>query len=83
MSAYAEPPLSRKRCRGFLYSRAMAAGEQIHLHPTAPLAERVLLPGDPGRALALAQSLLRGAAHVQPQPRPVGLHGYRAPTGSR
>jgi uridine phosphorylase len=30
----------------------------IHLHPTAPLAERVLLPGDPGRALALAQRLL-------------------------
>jgi uridine phosphorylase len=30
----------------------------IHLHPTAPLAERVLLPGDPGRALALAQLLL-------------------------
>jgi purine-nucleoside phosphorylase len=30
----------------------------IHLRPTAPLAERVLLPGDPGRALILAQSLL-------------------------
>jgi DeoD family purine-nucleoside phosphorylase len=30
----------------------------LHLRPTAPLAERVLLPGDPGRALALAQSLL-------------------------
>ena len=30
----------------------------IHLHPTAPLAERVLLPGDPGRALRLAQALL-------------------------
>jgi DeoD family purine-nucleoside phosphorylase len=30
----------------------------IHLRPTAPLAERVLLPGDPGRALALAQHLL-------------------------
>jgi uridine phosphorylase len=30
----------------------------IHLRPTAPLAERVLLPGDPGRALALAQELL-------------------------
>jgi DeoD family purine-nucleoside phosphorylase len=30
----------------------------IHLHPTAPLAERVLLPGDPGRALLLAQVLL-------------------------
>jgi DeoD family purine-nucleoside phosphorylase len=30
----------------------------IHIHPTAPLAERVLLPGDPGRALALAGELL-------------------------
>jgi uridine phosphorylase len=30
----------------------------IHLAPTAPLAERVLLPGDPGRALRLAQWLL-------------------------
>jgi uridine phosphorylase len=32
--------------------------EPIHLRPTAELAERVLLPGDPGRALALAQLLL-------------------------
>jgi DeoD family purine-nucleoside phosphorylase len=31
----------------------------IHLRPTATLAERVLLPGDPGRALALAQALLQ------------------------
>jgi uridine phosphorylase len=52
----------------------------IHLHPTAPLAERVLLPGDPGRALALAQSLLQ-------QPRMFnhhrGLWGYTgtAPDG--
>src|SRR6476619_4044766 len=30
----------------------------IHIHPTAELAPRVLLPGDPGRALLLAQSLL-------------------------
>ena len=30
----------------------------IHLQPTAPLADRALLPGDPGRALALAQTLL-------------------------
>lgn len=30
----------------------------IHLHPTAPLAPRVLLPGDPGRALLLAQALM-------------------------
>jgi DeoD family purine-nucleoside phosphorylase len=31
----------------------------IHLHPTTELAERVLLPGDPGRALLLARSLLQ------------------------
>lgn len=30
----------------------------IHLHPTTDLAPRVLLPGDPGRALLLAQTLL-------------------------
>jgi DeoD family purine-nucleoside phosphorylase len=33
----------------------------IGLQPTAELAERVLLPGDPGRALALAESLLEQA----------------------
>jgi len=32
--------------------------QTIHLQPTASLAERVLLPGDPGRALRLAQRLL-------------------------
>jgi DeoD family purine-nucleoside phosphorylase len=32
----------------------------IHLRPTAALADRVLLPGDPGRALLLAQALLDG-----------------------
>ncbi|HEX5146954.1 MAG TPA: hypothetical protein VFV85_08025, partial [Conexibacter sp.] len=30
----------------------------LHVNPTTELAERVLLPGDPGRALLLAQSLL-------------------------
>jgi DeoD family purine-nucleoside phosphorylase len=30
----------------------------VHIHPTAPLAPRALLPGDPGRALTLAQLLL-------------------------
>lgn len=30
----------------------------MHLHPTTDLAPRVLLPGDPGRALMLAQALL-------------------------
>lgn len=39
-------------------SDASTPGEAIHLRPTAALAERVLLPGDPGRALTLAQSLL-------------------------
>ena len=50
-----------------------ARAAAIHLRPTAALAERVLLPGDPGRALALAQSLLE-------QPRMFnhhrGLWGY-------
>jgi uridine phosphorylase len=41
-----------------LESSPVAQHEPIHLRPTAPLAERVLLPGDPGRALALAQALL-------------------------
>jgi uridine phosphorylase len=45
----------------------------LHLRPTAELAERVLLPGDPGRALALAQTLMS-------QPRMFnhhrGLWGY-------
>ncbi len=36
----------------------MLAPKSIHLRPTAELAERVLLPGDPGRALALAQVLI-------------------------
>ncbi len=35
-----------------------AASGTLHLRPTAALAERVLLPGDPGRALALAQVLI-------------------------
>ena len=36
----------------------MGAAPTIHLQPTAPLAERVLMPGDPGRALMFAQTLL-------------------------
>ena len=47
--------------------------EPVHLRPTAPLAERVLLPGDPHRALAVAQSLLdepRMVNHTR------GLWGY-------
>jgi hypothetical protein len=53
-----------------LYSRVASP---IHLRPHAPVAERVLLPGDPGRALRLAQALTE-------QPRMLnhhrGLWGY-------
>ena len=41
-----------------LKSKPVSHSAPLHLRPTAALAERVLLPGDPGRALALAQSLL-------------------------
>jgi uridine phosphorylase len=66
-----------------LSSRPMSHGDPtrsatVHLRPTAPLAERVLLPGDPGRALALAQSLLS-------EPRMFnhhrGLWGYTGAAG--
>jgi DeoD family purine-nucleoside phosphorylase len=43
---------------GSLESGAVNHDQPIHLRPTTALAERVLLPGDPGRALALAQFLL-------------------------
>lgn len=50
--------------------------EPVHLQPTAPLAPRVLLPGDPGRALLLATALLE-------QPKMFnhnrGLWGYTGP----
>jgi DeoD family purine-nucleoside phosphorylase len=45
----------------------------IHVHPTAALAPRVLLPGDPGRALLLAQSLLESPAMFNHNR---GLWGY-------
>jgi uridine phosphorylase len=41
-----------------LKSQPVSHSAPLHLRPTAELAERVLLPGDPGRALELAQSLL-------------------------
>jgi uridine phosphorylase len=45
-----------------------------HLRPAAELAERVLLPGDPGRALAVAQALLEPAPKMFNHAR--GLWGY-------
>src|ERR687890_1431442 len=52
-----------------------------HLRPTAELAERVLLPGDPGRALAVAQVLLETPPKMFNHAR--GLWGYTgvAPDG--
>jgi DeoD family purine-nucleoside phosphorylase len=51
-------PIRRSLKSQPLPDSAITTAETIHLHPTAALAERVLLPGDPGRALALAQLLL-------------------------
>jgi DeoD family purine-nucleoside phosphorylase len=45
-----------------------------HLRPAAELAERVLLPGDPARALAVAQALLEPAPRMFNHAR--GLWGY-------
>jgi DeoD family purine-nucleoside phosphorylase len=57
---------------------ASVPANAIHLHPTAPLAERVLLPGDPGRALALAQALLE---HPLMFNHNRGLWGYTGTAG--
>jgi DeoD family purine-nucleoside phosphorylase len=50
----------------------------IHLHPTASLAERVMLPGDPGRALRLAQELLESPKMFNHNR---GLWGYTGTAG--
>lgn len=56
------------------------AAQPIHLNPSAELAERVLLPGDPHRALAVAQALTEGTRMFNTRR---GLWGYtgRAPDG--
>lgn len=55
---------------------APAHPQALHLRPTAELAERVLLPGDPGRALALAQTL---TAEPRMFNHHRGLWGYTGP----
>src|SRR3954471_5218990 len=40
------------------FARVPAASTAIHLKPATDLAERVLLPGDPHRALAVSQALM-------------------------
>jgi DeoD family purine-nucleoside phosphorylase len=48
----------------------------IHIRPTATLAPRALLPGDPGRALALAQTLIDSPKMFNHHR---GLWGYTGP----
>lgn len=55
---------------------APVSDRTIHLHPTAPLADRVLLPGDPGRALRLAQVLIDSPKMFNHNR---GLWGYSGP----
>jgi DeoD family purine-nucleoside phosphorylase len=52
--------------------------DPIHLQPCAPLAERVLLPGDPGRALMLAETLLEAPKMFNHNR---GLWGYTGVAG--
>jgi DeoD family purine-nucleoside phosphorylase len=76
---------------------APAYPQAIHLRPTAALAERVLLPGDPGRALALAQMLLvkplmfnhhrglwgyTGLAHADGEPLTIQSTGMGGPSAA-
>src|SRR5215213_8301097 len=48
----------------------------VVLKPHEPVAERVLLPGDPGRALRLAQALIAGPRMLNHHR---GLWGYSGP----
>ena len=54
--------------------RPVSTAPVTHLRPAAELAERVLLPGDPHRALAVAQALLEKPARMFNHSR--GLWGY-------
>jgi uridine phosphorylase len=50
----------------------------LHLKPTAPIAPEALLPGDPGRAMALAQLLFADTPKMSNHNR--GLWGYYGET---
>jgi uridine phosphorylase len=52
----------------------IVSNDPVHLRPNAQVAERALLPGDPGRALRLAQILLAAPMQVLNTNR--GLWGY-------
>lgn len=53
----------------------------IHLRPTAPIAPDALLPGDPGRALSLAQELLDAPKMSNHHRGLWGYHGERTGGG--
>ncbi len=52
----------------------MLAAMALHLRPSAPIASDALLPGDPGRAMALAQMLFADTPKMSNHNR--GLWGY-------
>jgi len=54
-------------------------GVPLHLKPNSAVAERALVPGDPGRALRLAQALLVAPMQVLNTNR--GLWGYTGTAG--
>src|SRR3954468_6814469 len=56
------------------HTLARSMPEPFHLRPTADAADRVLLPGDPGRALALARVVLGDDRRMFNHHR--GLWGY-------
>ena len=56
----------------------MLAPMPLHLRPSAPIAPEALLPGDPGRALALAQLLFADTPKMSNHNR--GLWGYYGET---
>src|SRR6516225_8102910 len=62
--------------RASVNNNALCMAAPIGLQPTADLAERVLLPGDPARALLLAEPLLEGAKMFNHHR---GLWGYTGP----
>ncbi len=68
------------RASSLPYGPPIATTAAIHMNPAAELAERVLLPGDPHRALAMAQSLLEAPVMFNHNR---GLWGYTgvAPDG--
>jgi uridine phosphorylase len=58
----------------------MLAPVTLHLRPKAPIAPDALLPGDPGRAMALAQALFADTPKMSNHNR--GLWGYSGETAA-